>query len=148
MIFPFSRWFLSIFYFKLFVAEYRPNLDTSAAHTETSTQSQLWPQSVKQHKNWKMKVVVYFFSKSPRRKGAQFSLAMLLLKGARSLLQGACLALAEPEWGGTALGGSWCPAQLTPKGRFKDRVGRKGPFGWLDPFSSLWPESRLSERLN
>ena len=58
-------------------------------------------------------------------------------QGAWSLLQGACLAPAAPGQGGTALVGRWCPAQPMPKGRLKDRVGRKGLLASSDLFSRL-----------
>lgn len=73
MVFPFARWFLSIFYLKPFVAEFRPSLDSSAAHTETIHSV---PTASPVRKKWKMKVVIYFFApvRAPGRKEPHYHL--------------------------------------------------------------------------
>lgn len=148
MIFPFPCCFLSIFYFKLFVAEYRPNLDTWTAHTETIYSFPTASPASQTAQEMENESVCLFFQWEPQMERSTSFPCQAAAQGPGSLLQGACPAPAEPGQGCSPLAGRWWLAQPSPKGRFKDCLGRKRPFGWPDVFSCLWLESRSGGRLN
>lgn len=131
MTFPFFCWFLSIFYFKLFVAEYRPDLGYFlCSHRNNLLDSNCEPKSVRLHKKWKKKLVVYFFSKTFRCRGAKFSNGMLLPRG------GSLLGSGWSHEESYSLTGTWCLDQNT-KRQIQGHVDGLWQIGWKPELVSV-----------